>query len=81
MPPVKKVFESYCNSVLVGRAGIARNRERLKPKNVTALNSSPTIIICFHFPKNTTQEIFLIQINHQPDATIFQFIILTFIYS
>jgi hypothetical protein len=26
-------------------------------------------------PKNT------IQINHQPDATIFQFIILTFIYS
>jgi hypothetical protein len=24
---------------------------------------------------------YLIQINHQPDATIFQFIILTFIYS
>ena len=31
-----------------------------------------------HSPKNIE---FMVQINHQPDATIFQFIILTFIYS
>jgi len=58
MPAVQKVFESYCNSVLGVRTGIARNRERLKPKNVTILNCSPAVIICFHFPKNTTQQIF-----------------------
>jgi len=29
----------------------------------------------------TTLLLHLIQINHQPDATIFQFIILTFVYS
>jgi len=29
----------------------------------------------------TEMSCFAIQINHQPDATIFQFIILTFIYS
>jgi hypothetical protein len=28
-----------------------------------------------------TRVLHLIQINHQPDATIFQFIILTFVYS
>jgi hypothetical protein len=28
-----------------------------------------------------TEVLHLIQINHQPDATIFQFIILTFVYS
>jgi hypothetical protein len=32
----------------------------------------------WNFPVNVYQ---MIQINHQPDATIFQFIILTFIYS
>jgi hypothetical protein len=28
-----------------------------------------------------TRVLYLIQINHQPDATVFQFIILTFVYS
>jgi len=28
-----------------------------------------------------TEVLYLIQINHKPDATIFQFIILTFVYS
>jgi hypothetical protein len=60
MPAVQKIFESYCSSVLGARAGISRNRERLKPKNVTMLNSSTALIICFHFPKYTTQQIFLI---------------------
>ena len=31
-------------------------------------------------PKFKVREVHAIQINHQPDATIFQFIILTFIY-
>jgi hypothetical protein len=35
-----------------------------------------------HNSSSASQEILrIIQINHQPDATIFQFIILTFIYS
>jgi hypothetical protein len=33
-----------------------------------------------HYPFGTGV-LYLIQINHQPDATIFQFIILTFVYS
>jgi len=59
MPAVQKVFESYCNSLLGAMTGIARNREHWKLKTVTMLNSSPAIIICFHFPKNTSQQIFL----------------------
>jgi hypothetical protein len=73
LPAVLKVFESYSYSVLAARTGIARNPERLKPKNVTMLNSSPAIIICFHFPKNTTQQIFfnVVCIVHHVQITIY----------
>jgi len=40
-----------------------------------------TLIILSLYVKFGTGVLHLIQINHQPDATIFQFIILTFVYS
>jgi hypothetical protein len=38
---------------------------------------------CYRYGKlnSGTGVLYLIQINHQPDANIFQFIILTFVYS
>jgi hypothetical protein len=43
------------------------------------LNLTPCVDCGQHAEQNVLR--MLIQINHQPDATIFQFIILTFIYS
>ena len=37
--------------------------------------------IIAHYLTFGTGVLHLIQINHQPDATVFQFIILTFVYS
>ena len=40
-----------------------------------------TIVTVFELLTSGTGVLHLIQINHQPNATIFQFIILTFVYS
>ena len=39
------------------------------------------VCVYFSFKTSGTGVLHLIQINHQPEATIFQFIILTFVYS
>jgi len=46
------------------------------------LNVTATSIYSYHCDLTFgTGVLHLIQINHQPDATVFQFIILTFVYS
>jgi len=66
--------------------GKVSSHEMLVPIYQTTVPHARNIII-FTFTREckwlliTSNELFMIQINHQPDATIFQFINLTFIYS
>ena len=50
-------------------------------RNVKMLVGSLHILHDIHVPTKSKPRYVFIQINHQPDATIFQFIILTFVYS
>jgi hypothetical protein len=69
-----RVCECVCVCVWCGV--IQRKQEKLEVRFPRAEASYNEKSLTFG-----TGVLYLIQINHQPDATVFQFIILTFVYS